>query len=165
MPLPQLLYAQVIKTVRRRRLVRVSHRVVFGTLEAVEQVLAACGWQINTAFIERLNLSIRQHVAAIGRRVTTLCKHEDGVRQQLVAYLLAADKYSGPLASWLIDINQPVIRTRNAFSILRLTQLVCIRAHFSHFTPRSSSLTVTQTVCGWGHGGTRYNSTSLRLHT
>ena len=38
MPLPQLLYAQVVKTVRRRRLVRVSHRVVFGTLEAVEQV-------------------------------------------------------------------------------------------------------------------------------
>jgi IS1 family transposase len=86
MPLPQLLYAQVIKTVRRRRLVRVSHRVVFGTLAAVEQVLAACGWQINTAFIERLNLSIRQHVAALGRRVTTLCKHEDGLRQQLTLY-------------------------------------------------------------------------------
>src|SRR5256885_7532064 len=31
MPLPQLLYAQVIKTVRRRRLVDVKHRVVFGT--------------------------------------------------------------------------------------------------------------------------------------
>jgi hypothetical protein len=86
MPLPQLLYAQVIKTVRRRRLVRVSHRVVFGTLAAVEQVLSTCGWQINTAFIERLNLSMRQHVAAIGRRVTTLCKHEDGVRQQLALY-------------------------------------------------------------------------------
>src|SRR5262244_1927389 len=76
MPLPQLLYAQVIKTVRRRRLVRVSHRVVFGTLEAVQQVLVACGWQINTAFIERVNLSIRQHVAAVGRRVITLCKGE-----------------------------------------------------------------------------------------
>ena len=35
MPLPGLLYAQVVKTVRRRRLVRVRHRVVFGTLEAV----------------------------------------------------------------------------------------------------------------------------------
>ena len=81
-----MLYAQVIKTVRRRRLVRVCHRVVFGTLAAVEQVLAACGWQINTAFIERINLSMRQHVAAIGRRVTTLCKHEDGVRQQLALY-------------------------------------------------------------------------------
>ena len=45
MPLSGLLYAQVIKTTRRRRLVRVSHRVVFGTLEAVQQVLAACGWQ------------------------------------------------------------------------------------------------------------------------
>src|SRR4029450_10663667 len=68
MPLPQLLYAQVVKTVRRRRLVRVSHRVVFGTSEAVPQVLAAYGWQINTSFIERVNLSIRQHVAAVGRR-------------------------------------------------------------------------------------------------
>src|SRR6266849_4200031 len=86
MPLPGLLYAQVIKTVRRRRLIRVRHRVVFGTLEAVQQVLAACGWQINTAFIERVNLSIRQHVAAVGRRVTTLCKGEDGMRQQLALY-------------------------------------------------------------------------------
>ncbi len=86
MPLPQLLYAQVVKTIRRRRLVRVSHRVVFGALEAVEQVLAACGWQINTAFVERLNLDIRQRVAAVGRRVNTLCKGEDGVRQQLVVF-------------------------------------------------------------------------------
>src|SRR6266436_6357065 len=68
MPLPALLYAQVIKTVRRRRLVRISRRVVFGTLEAVELVLSACGWQINTAFIERVNLSVGQHVAAVGRR-------------------------------------------------------------------------------------------------
>jgi IS1 family transposase len=83
MPLPHLLYAQVVKTVRRRRLVRVSYRVVFGTLEAVEQVLSVCGWQIQTAFVERLNLDIRQRVAAVGRRVTTLCKGEAGLRQQL----------------------------------------------------------------------------------
>ena len=86
MPQPQLLYAQVVKTVHRRRLVRVRHRVVFGTLEAIEQVLAACGWQSNTAFIERLNLTIRQHVAAVGRRVMTLCKGEEGVYQQRVLY-------------------------------------------------------------------------------
>src|SRR5881275_3335448 len=86
MPMPQLLYAQVVKTVRRRRLVRVRHRVVFGTLEAVQQVLAACGWQINTAFIERVNLTIRQHVAAVGRRVMTLCKGEEGLHQQLALY-------------------------------------------------------------------------------
>jgi IS1 family transposase len=86
MPLPGLLYAQVIKTVRRRRLVRGRHRVVFGSLEAVNHLLAPLGWHINTAFVERITLTIRQHVAAIGRRVTTLCKGEEGVRQQLALY-------------------------------------------------------------------------------
>jgi hypothetical protein len=61
---------------RRRRLVRVSHRIVFGTLDAVNAALAKRGWQINTSFAERLNLDIRQHVAAVGRRVNTLCKGE-----------------------------------------------------------------------------------------
>ena len=86
MPQPGLLYAQVIKTVRRRRLVQVSHRVVFGMLEAVKQVLAPHGWHINTAFVERINLALRQHVAAVGRRVSTLCKGEDGMRQQLAVF-------------------------------------------------------------------------------
>jgi hypothetical protein len=60
--------------------------VVFGTREAIDQILAKRGWTINTAFIERLNLDFRQHVAAIGRRVNTLCKHEAGLRQQLVLF-------------------------------------------------------------------------------
>jgi IS1 family transposase len=60
--------------------------VVFGTLVAVHAVLAPLGCQINTAFVERLNLDLRQHVAAISRRVTTLCKGEDGVRQQLALF-------------------------------------------------------------------------------
>jgi IS1 family transposase len=106
MPLPQLLYAQVVKTARRRRLVRISRRVVFGTLEAVEQVLAASGWQINTAFIERVNLSIRQHVAAIGRRVTTLCKHEDGLRQELTLYHVYYN-FCLPHASLRVLLPQP----------------------------------------------------------
>jgi len=65
---------------RRRRLVVVQHRVVFGTLEAVEQVLSRCGWKINTAFVERLNLDMRQRVAAVGRRVITLCQGEGGLQ-------------------------------------------------------------------------------------
>jgi IS1 family transposase len=107
MPLPQLLYAQVVKTVRRRRLVHVKHRVVFGTLEAINQVLAACGWQINTAFIERLNLSIRQHVAAVGRRVTTLCKGEDGLHQQLALYHMYYN-FCLPHASLRVPLPQPL---------------------------------------------------------
>src|SRR4029077_6497167 len=64
-PLPALRYAQVVKSYRRRRLVGITPRVVFGPQLAIEQVLAACGWTINTAFVERLNLDIRQRVAAI----------------------------------------------------------------------------------------------------
>ena len=86
LPLPELLYAQVMKSYRRRRIVAVKHRVVFGTMERVKQVLSACGRQINTAFVERLNLDMRQRVAAVGRRVTTLCQGEDGLRQQLVLF-------------------------------------------------------------------------------
>src|SRR5215475_3331404 len=65
MPLPGLLYAQVVKSYRRRRIVGGQHRVVFGTRLAIEQVLARCGWTLNTAFVERLNLDIRQRVAGI----------------------------------------------------------------------------------------------------
>jgi IS1 family transposase len=86
MPLPGLLYAQVVKSYRRRRIIRVKHRVVCSTLEAVNQVLVKRGWQMNTAFVERLNLDLRQHVAAIGRRVNTVCKHEAGLRQQLALF-------------------------------------------------------------------------------
>jgi IS1 family transposase len=85
-PIPALLYAQVVKSYRRRRMVGVTHRVVFGTRWAIEQILARCGWTINTAFVERLNLDIRQRVAAIGRRVNTLCQGEAGLRDQLPGF-------------------------------------------------------------------------------
>lgn len=36
--------------------------------------------------MERVHLTIRQHVAAVGRRVSTLCKGEDGRRNQVALY-------------------------------------------------------------------------------
>src|SRR2546430_15937617 len=72
MPGPQLLYAQVVKTVRRRRLVRVSHRVVFGTVEAVPEALAAFGWRVNTLVVVRVTLKHRpQGRAVVQVRQTT----------------------------------------------------------------------------------------------
>ena len=86
MPLPELLYAQVVKKMRRRRIVEVKHLVVLGTQVAVDQVLSACGWLINTSFVERLNLSLRQRVAAIRRRSSTSCKGEAGLAHQLALF-------------------------------------------------------------------------------
>ena len=69
-------------------------------------MLAACGWQINTAFVERLNLSLRQHVAAVGRRVSTLCKGEDGLRQQL-ALSHTSSNFCLPHTSLRLPLLQP----------------------------------------------------------
>ncbi len=106
MPLPELLYAQVVKTMRRRRLVDVKHRVVFGTIEAVNQGLSPLGCQINTAFVERINLSLRQHVAAIGRWVATLCKGEESLLQQLALYH-TYDNFCLPHSSLRLPLAQP----------------------------------------------------------
>jgi hypothetical protein len=86
MPLPELLYAMVVKKMRRRRLVEVKHLVVLGTQTAVDQVLRTCGWRINTSFVERLNLSLRQRVAAIRRRGATSCQGEAGLGHQLALF-------------------------------------------------------------------------------
>src|SRR5262249_20899876 len=72
MPLPALLYAQVVKSYRRRRLVGVKHRVVFGARLAMEQMLARCGWTINTAFVERLtHLVVYLQLAGYSSRLKT----------------------------------------------------------------------------------------------
>jgi hypothetical protein len=41
-----------------------------------------CDWKINTALVEKVNLGIRQRVAAIGRGVNTRCQGGDGVQPQ-----------------------------------------------------------------------------------
>src|SRR5262245_49227817 len=64
------------------------------------------GWQINTAFIERVNLTIRQHVAAVGRRVTTLGKGEAGLRQQLALHQVYSN-FCLPHASLRLPFPQP----------------------------------------------------------
>jgi hypothetical protein len=83
--LPDLLYAQLVKKREKGRVVSVSHRILYGSQEAVEAVLqdGGVGQVINTAFIERLNLTIRQHVAALARKVIQLARSETGLDNQL----------------------------------------------------------------------------------
>jgi hypothetical protein len=94
----------VVKSYRRRRIVGVKHQVVFGAVERVHQVLLVCGRKLKTACVERLNLDIRQRVAAVGRRGNTLCQGEDGLRQQLAVYHVY-DNFCLPHAS----LRQPLL--------------------------------------------------------
>jgi IS1 family transposase len=87
-PVPDLVYAQVIKYVRGGRLVRVKQRLVFGCLEQVRARLDQWGWKINTAFVERLNLTIRQHIPALGRRVTTRAPSPVGLSHQTALFFI-----------------------------------------------------------------------------
>jgi hypothetical protein len=87
-----------MKTPRRRRLLRGTRRVVCGTQEAVKQGRAVCGWQRHPALLERITRSMRQHVAAGGRRVRTRGQGEDGLRQPL-AWSHVSDHCGLPHAS------------------------------------------------------------------
>ena len=82
-PDERLRYAQVKKRRRRRKIVAVTTQVVFGTKEAVRSALAAVGHKINTAFVERVNRSLRAHVPGLGRREEGLAKTKEGLLGRL----------------------------------------------------------------------------------
>jgi IS1 family transposase/transposase-like protein len=65
-----LLYGQVKKSYRRRTLVQVRQVIRLGTEPAFREALQGLGFsgRVNTAFIERVNLTIRHGVAALARR-------------------------------------------------------------------------------------------------
>jgi IS1 family transposase/transposase-like protein len=67
---PGLIYGQVKKSYRRRKLVRVSHVMRLGTEDTLKATLQGLGFsgRLNTAFIERVNLTVRHGIAALARR-------------------------------------------------------------------------------------------------
>jgi len=85
-----LLYAQVVKQYRRRKLAHVVHRLLLGTQGAWEAALQAAGTRvsINTALVERLNLTLRQSLAALTRRTLCLAKTKRHLQLRLNAYLV-----------------------------------------------------------------------------
>jgi len=66
----ELIYGQVKKSSQQRKLVRVSHVMRLGTEDALKAALQELGLsgRLNTAFIERANLTIRHGIAALARR-------------------------------------------------------------------------------------------------
>ncbi len=66
----ELIYSQVKKSYRRRKLARVTPVMRLGTEDALKAALQGIGFsgRLNTAFIERVNLTIRHGIAALARR-------------------------------------------------------------------------------------------------
>ncbi len=82
---PRLIYGQVKKSYRRRKLVRVWQVMRLGTQDALKAALQQLGFsgRLNTAFIERLNLTVRHGVAALARRTWATAQQSP----QLLAHL------------------------------------------------------------------------------
>jgi IS1 family transposase/transposase-like protein len=80
-----LIYGQVKKSYRRRKLVRITHVMRLGTETALKVALQGLGLsgRLNTAFIERVNLTVRHGVAALARRTWATSQHSS----QLLAHL------------------------------------------------------------------------------
>jgi IS1 family transposase len=80
-----LIYGQVKKSYQRRKLVRVSHVMRLGTEAALIVTLQGLGFsgRLNTAFIERVNLTVRHGIAALARRTWATAQQAP----QLLAHL------------------------------------------------------------------------------
>ena len=80
-----LIYGQVKKSYRQRKLVRVTHLMRLGTQADLIVALQRLGFsgRLNTAFIERVNLTVRHGVSALARRTWATAQQTP----QLLAYL------------------------------------------------------------------------------
>lgn len=71
---PELSFVQVVKHKAGKRLISISHRLVIGSWNAAQQVLYCSQTQLgvfNTAYVERLNASLRTWLPALTRRSRT----------------------------------------------------------------------------------------------
>jgi IS1 family transposase len=76
------IYGQVKKVQRRRRLIKVELQMLWGEWCLLRSRLKAAGLtgRLNTAFIERLNLTLRQGVAMLTRRTWGTAPHMSELR-------------------------------------------------------------------------------------
>jgi hypothetical protein len=82
-PPPDVCDAVVVKKREHGRVVHVTTRLVYGTMEQVEAALQASPVSrvINTDGVERHNLTVRQHSRRMGRKVNAFSRAPDYLNQ------------------------------------------------------------------------------------
>lgn len=82
---PELRYAQVDKRRQGGRVVEVRRRIIFGTAGEIEVILKqdGCGSTINTAYVERNNLTMRQNNGRLVRKALSFSKSEYYLQRHL----------------------------------------------------------------------------------
>jgi IS1 family transposase len=111
---PNLIYGQMKKSYRRRKLMRVTHVMRLGTEDALKVTLQKLGFsgRLNTAFIERVNLTIRHGVAALARRTWATAQQSSHLSASL-EWWRAYYHFVRPHASLRVALMQPRERGNN----------------------------------------------------
>ncbi len=111
---PSLIYGQVKKSYRRRKLVRVTHVMRLGTEAALTVALQQLGFsgRLNTAYIERVNLTVRHGVAALARRTWATAQQSPHLLAHL-EWWRAYDHFVRPHESLRVALVQPRERGGN----------------------------------------------------
>lgn len=83
-PPSELLYAQIVKRKEKGRVVEVTRRVVFGTEESIDERLAksVTSKRINTSFVERENLTLRERNRRLTRKTMGFSKELSWMEKQ-----------------------------------------------------------------------------------
>ena len=104
-PYADLKYAQVCKRKRHGRVVEVVQRVIFGDFDEVVKALDAdSGGKINTAYIERLNLTIRNCIARFIRKGMN-CSKDLERHSRILDFFQAWYNFVKPHQSLKVEIN------------------------------------------------------------
>jgi hypothetical protein len=80
-PHPDLIYGQLVKQKKHGTLLTLSTRIVLGA-----ERLMQLGLTTSTALVERVNLTLRQALAPLGRKTYSFCKDRERLRQRVVFF-------------------------------------------------------------------------------
>lgn len=82
---PDLRYGRVVKRRENGRVVKVERQIVFGTPDEIEAILDqdGCGSTIDTAYVERDNLTSRQHNGRLVRKTLSHSKKRRFLRRHV----------------------------------------------------------------------------------
>ena len=155
-----MLYAQVLKTRSNDRIVKVERRELLGARWHFEEALknSEDSSTLNTSFIERLNLTIRQSLAYLARRTLSHARSKEKLEEQL-ELVRCYYNFARPHGALKFgrEIRTPAMQAGLA------TRRVTLREIFVCVARTSVSILIEYDVIAFGGTRTQATDTSIQI--